>query len=83
MKLHKLAILGAAVFVGACAGSGEMAWQRTDGRQLHAGNFRHAMHVCRDQAWVGYEPSMDRMKHCMAHKGYVWAEVTGYYGGYY
>jgi len=82
MKLHKFAILGAALFVGACS-TAEMAWQRTDGRQLHAGHFRHAMHVCREHAWVGYEPSTQRMKQCMARKGYVWAEVTSYYGGYY
>lgn len=81
MKLHKFAILGAALFVGACGG-GEMAWQRIDGRPLHPGHFRSAMHECRERAWVGYEPSMERMKHCMAHKGYVWGEVTGYYGGY-
>jgi len=82
MKLYKFAVVGGALLASAC-GSGEMAWQRLDGRELHQHHFRHAMHQCRERAWVGYEPSMDRMKHCMAHKGYVWAEVTGYYGGYY
>lgn len=81
MRLYKFAILGPALFFGACAG--EMAWQRIDGRPLHPHAFRQAMHECRHRAWVGYEPSVERMKHCMAHKGYVWAEVTNYYGGYY
>jgi len=81
MKLYKFAVVGGALLASAC-GSGEMAWQRLDGRELHQHHFRHAMHQCREQAWVGYEPSMERMKHCMAHKGYVWAEVASYYGGY-
>lgn len=82
MKLYKFAVVGGALFASAC-GTGEMAWQRLDGRQLHQHQFRHAMHACRERAWVGYEPSMERMKHCMAHKGYVWTEVTSYYDGYY
>jgi hypothetical protein len=82
MKLYKFAVLGGALLTAAC-GSGEMSWQRLDGRPLHPHQFKHAMYECRERAWVGYEPSMDRMKHCMAHKGYVWAEVTNHYGGYY
>jgi hypothetical protein len=84
MKLLKIAALGVVLFSSGCAT--QMVWQRLDGRPVDRWAFREAFAGCRQGAWNGYELSEARMKHCMAARGYVWAEAGGYgfidYGGY-